>query len=221
MKKINYVALALVLSAGHALASGIPTVDVANLAQMVIDAAKQAEQAAAQLQAVKDDIAQAEAQFNQHKGLITGNSGYGSIGQNSSTYDYIPTSATINGWEEIYSSMDTSALDGMRNKNGLDTESLKQQEASDKELTNLHTMQGAYKANNARLVNITQLQAAADSATTPQQKQDVQSRIALEQASISNEANRLASIQAVMDRQEKIDNLRYNTKLDTLLKGTP
>lgn len=200
-------------------ASGIPTVDVAAIAQAVMDAMQQAQEAAAQLGALEDQIDQAKAQFEEMKQLTTGNSRYGSQYYDPSMYEYLPTSTTAGSWEQIYKNMDGTTLSSYRKKYGLVTDNTGQQEVFDKQLANLRTAEAAYAANNKRLENLKKLQALADSANTPQQKEDIQARLQVEQANIANEANRLATAKDIMERQDKLMAQKQNRDFNKFLSG--
>lgn len=218
----NILALTLVLTAGvytPVYASGIPTVDLAAIAQAVMDAMQQATEAAAQLEQMTREVEQAKELYDENKELITGNSGYGSKYNSDDLTDYIPTTATSGSWEQIYSNMDASTLKAYRTKYGLVSDKPTQQEVYDKKLTNLRTLEGAHRANNLRLENIQNLQALADSAETPQEKQDVLARLSVEQASINNEANRLATVKDLMERQDQMLTQKQNTEYSKFLKG--
>lgn len=202
-----------------ASATGIPTVDVASIAQMAANAVQQASEAAAQLEQAKRAISEAQSQFEKTKGMITGNSGYGSQYNNKDLTDYLPTSTTMNSWEKIYDQMDSSTLQAMRDEYGLKSDEPLQQEVFDKQLTHLYTSETAYKANNRRIENIQALQAEADQAQTPQEKQDIATRISTEQAAIANESNRLATAKELMDRQERLYAQKQNKEFDDFLSG--
>jgi len=222
-KQVRTLAVAVALAAAsmpfQASASGIPTVDVAAIAQAVMDALQQAQEAADQLSAMQEEIEQSAKQFDEMKEMTTGNSGFGSKYYDASMYDYLPTSPTSGSWEQIYSSMDSSTLNSYRNKYGLKSDNETQQEVFDKQLTNLRTLEGAYKANNLRLENLKNLQALADSAQTPQEKEDIQARLQVEQANIANEANRLSTTKDLMERQDKMLAQKQNTEFDKFLSG--
>ncbi|NMZ71325.1 type IV secretion system protein VirB5 [Pseudomonas peli] len=219
------VALAFGASSAPVYASGIPTVDVAAIAQAVMDAMQQAMEAAEQLSAAQDQISelqqqyeQAEQQFEDLKDMTTGNSGYGGQYWSEEMVDYIPTTATAGSWEEIYKDMDAGTLESYRNKYGLKSENETQQEVFDVQLTNLRTLENAHRANNLRLENIKNLQALADSATTPQEKEDIQARLIAEQAAISNEANRLATVESLMARNDKMLAQKQNQEFEKFLE---
>lgn len=221
--KVRALVAALAISTAfvplHSQATGIPTLDMAAIGQAITDAIQQAAEAADQLAALEREIDQAKSQFDDMKKMTTGNSGYGSFYNNPDLVDYLPTSTTQGSWEQIYTNMDQSQLKAYRTKYDMQSDDPLQQEVFDKQLTNLSTAQGAYRANNLRLENLQKLQELADSAETPQQKQDIQARLQVEQASISNEANRLATSKDIMERQDKLLAAKQNKKFEDFLNG--
>lgn len=200
-------------------ATGIPTVDAASIFQLAANAMEQAEQAKAALDEATRGIEEARSQFNELKGLTTGNSGFGSYFNDSNMTSYLPTTTTNGSWQQIYSSFDSSKLSALREKYGLVSDDAQQQEVFDKKLINLATAQEQYAANNYRLENIKKLQEAADSAVTPQQKEDISNRIKTEQAAIANETNRQTTSKELMDKQDALLAQKQNADFDDFMKN--
>lgn len=221
--QIRVISLSVALAASTAgqsvQASGIPTVDVAAIAQMVIDAMQQAQEAADQLGEMQAQYEQAKEQFDELKDLTTGNSRYGTRYNSDDLYDYLPTSTTAGSWEQIYEDMNAGTLEGYRNKYGLKSDQATQQEVFDVQLTNLRTLENAHRANNLRLENIKNLLKLVDQATTPQQKDDIRTRMVAEQAAISNEANRLAAMESLMARNDEMLRQKQNAEFDDFLEN--
>ncbi|VVN22344.1 Type IV secretion system protein virB5 [Pseudomonas fluorescens] len=221
-KTIRVLAISVALATAVAAPTSyaiIPTTDVAAIGQSILNATQQAAQAAAQLAELTRQIEQAKAQFDELKDLTTGNSRYGSRYNDPEMYTYLPTATTAGSWEQIYTNMDSSVLNGYRNKYGLITKNATQQKVYDRQLTNLRTLEGAYRANNLRLENLKKLQEEADRATTPQEKDDIRARLQVEQSNINNEANRLATTQDLMERQDKMMAHQQNREFDKFLSG--
>lgn len=174
---------------------------------------------AEQLKNMEKEFKQAENQFNETKALMTGNSSLGSLLNGSGLYDYLPTATTNDSWSEIYSSMTKSKLDSLREKYGMASTNDVQQEAFDTDLTNLHTLQKTYAATNKRLANIKSLTGLADSAATPQEKADIQARIALEQAAIQNDTNRMDTSAQLMAQNNKLMVRKQNDSFSAFLAG--
>jgi type IV secretion system protein VirB5 len=213
-------AIAVALGTFHTgvFAAGVPTTDIIGNAQMAADALRDAQQAAAALQEAQRAVEQAKSQFNELKNLTTGNSGYGSLLNDSRLTSYLPTTTTSGSWSTIYDKMNMGRLDSLRNEYGLISEDPLQQEVYDKKLTNLATAEDQYQANNVRLQNIKDLQAQADAAVTPQQKEDVSNRIKTEQAAIANESNRQATAKDLMEKQDDLLAQKQNDAFDKFLQ---
>ncbi|MBI6621566.1 hypothetical protein YA0783_25085 [Pseudomonas corrugata] len=204
---------------GYVYAGGIPTYDALNNAQQIMEAGFRAADAAAQLKAAMDDMERAKSEWSENKSLITGNSGYGSGFTDPAAVSYIPTTPNNSAWEQIYSNMDKSVASNMSQKYGLKANTPVQQEALDKQMQDFRYTQDGLAANNQRLKNIENLQKQADTATTPQQKQDIANRIASEQAAVANESNRIAMVENGQKKQEAITRQRVNNDFSTFLEG--
>ncbi|MBT1654856.1 conjugal transfer protein, partial [Klebsiella pneumoniae] len=72
LKTLMAVSLAMAISL-PVYASGIPTVDVANITQLVVNAQQQAKEALAQLDKAKEAISQAKSQYDHYKSIMQGN----------------------------------------------------------------------------------------------------------------------------------------------------
>lgn len=218
LTRFIWLACALAVSS-QSYASGIPTVDLVGNAQQALAEAARLADAAKQLKAAMDQIDQAKSQWSENKGLLTGNSYYGTQFSSSTMVDYIPTSTDAGGWEKLYSNVDKSIAKQEADKYGFTATTPAQQAALDKEMAHWLITQGGYRANNERLENIKKLQAEADRATTPQQKQDIANRIAGEQAEIQNETNRIAMLNSVETQQTKFGKQQVNNDFNTFLQG--
>ncbi|EAR2772343.1 TPA: type IV secretion system protein [Salmonella enterica] len=183
-----------------AFASGIPVVDAASIAQMVKDAATEAQHAKEQMDAYANIISQAKSQFEETKDMISGNWKLGDFVDQQLMNGLIP-----DDWEEIYNDMDS--LVSLREKFGLKSDNADVQKQYDKLLSGYNVLDQAEEVNNTRVENLKQLGNLLDSAETPQQKEDLKLRIQLEQANIQNEQIRLQNVKDMMDKQEKLDNV--------------
>ncbi|ECO4189895.1 conjugal transfer protein [Salmonella enterica] len=181
-------------------ASGIPVVDAASIAQMVKDAATEAQHAKEQMDAYANIISQAKSQFEETKDMISGNWKLGDFVDQQLMNGLIP-----DDWEEIYNDMDS--LVSLREKFGLKSDNADVQKQYDKLLSGYNVLDQAEEVNNTRVENLKQLGKLLDSAETPQQKEDLKLRIQLEQANIQNEQIRLQNVKDMMDKQEKLDNV--------------
>ncbi|MGK7287859.1 type IV secretion system protein [Buttiauxella agrestis] len=114
-KSLRNSILAMVLSFSPLLsqASGIPTVDVASIAQQVMNATQQAQQALDQLNQTKAAIQQAKNQYDHYKNLVTGNNQLGNFLNDPLLNNVLP----VKDWSDIYS--DSKNLTDLRSRYGL------------------------------------------------------------------------------------------------------
>ena len=191
------------------------TTDIPSFINQVENMAQWADQ----LKNMEKQINQAEDQFKETKNLMTGNSALGKLLNAHGLSDYLPTATTNDSWSSIYKSMDKTTLSSMRTKYGMASTNVVQQEAYDVELTNFDTLQKTYAATNKRLENIKSLTGIADTAVTPQEKADIQARIALEQAAIQNDKNRMDTSAQLMAENSKLMVRKQNDSFGAFLAG--
>ncbi|ENE6639022.1 conjugal transfer protein [Salmonella enterica] len=200
MKKtiVKAALLSLAISTGNVSASGIPTVDAANLAQVVLNGLEAAQHAKDQMNAYTDMMSQAQNQFEQNKDLISGNWKLGDFLDSQLMNSILP-----NDWENIYNNV--TDLTNLRDKFGLKSDDPVIQKQYDKLLAGYDVMNKATKANNQRVENLQKLGSLLNSANTPQQKEDLNLRFQMEYVNMQNEQNRLNNISMLMENQKKLD----------------
>jgi hypothetical protein len=190
--------------------ASLPTVDFAAIAQSVRNAAQQAREAYAELSLLKSSLEEGKKEFEENKKLMTGNSHFGNKYNDPILHEYLPTKKS---WEDIYKSIDSSLVDEYRKKYHLNDH------VFDKYLINLITLEKAYNVSNLTLENLQNLQKLADSVKTPQEKEDIHSRLEIEEAKITNEHNRLTELKELMSYDEKLRIKEANEYLGKLLSG--
>jgi type IV secretion system protein VirB5 len=181
------------LSAG---AVGIPVIDPASIAQMVQQATATAQQAADQLNQLKDQYNQTVAAAEAEKQRFEGNWNLGDILNDPTLTSYLPDT-----WTDIYS----GDVSGLRDQYQLKSSDPDVQQQYDSLLSNLNSMQEAYDSTVQRTKNIEQLASYMDQAQTPQQKTDYANRILYEQAQIQNEQSKVAAVKTMMDQRAVIE----------------
>ncbi|OAT35733.1 VirB5 family type IV secretion complex minor pilin [Hafnia paralvei ATCC 29927] len=179
-------------------ATGIPVFDAGSIMQMVQNATETAQQAADQLNQLKDQYNQAVAAAEAEKARFEGNWSLGDILNDPTLTSYLP-----DNWTDIYSSGDVS---GLRDQYQLKSSNPEVQEQYDSLLSNLNTMQEAYDSTVQRTKNIEQLASYMNSAQTPQQKSDYANRILFEQTQIQNEQAKVNAVKTMMEQREHIQN---------------
>lgn len=203
MKKLlvaTALACTLALSAPLVSASGIPTADLANLAQMALDAQRQAKEALDQLTAAKEAIEQAKSQYDNYKSLITGNDQLGRFLDNPA----LNKTLSLDAWEDIY--QQARDLGTLRQRYGLVSDDIDVQKMFDKMLSVTDALERNYEASTERVKNAQAMRAKLDQAQTPQAKQDLQLRYEQEHLELQNQQMLLQQTQMLIAQKEKIEN---------------
>lgn len=190
IKQLTFV-IALSIST-PILASGIPVVDVAGIAQMLQSATQQAAQALDQLNATKNAMMAEKARFE-------GNWSLADVLNDPTLISYLPSK----DWQDLY----TSGRDftQLRKKYNLVSNNPIKQKAFDGMLANLDVMEKSYESTVKRQKNIEDLSRYMNSAQTPQQKSDFSNRLAFEQVQLANEKSRLDSLNVLMKQKKDLE----------------
>lgn len=196
-----------------AAASGVPTVDAANLIQLKLDALEQAKQAVDALKMAKDGIDQVREQYNEYKGLISGNDKLGNFLNNPALNRVLP----LGEWSDVYSTVkDISTL---RSRYGLTSSNASVQQRFDQILSAADALERNYGASNERVQNAEQLRAQLNEAQTPQQKADLQLRYQQELLEQQNQQARMANLQMLVEQQDKIEDTRRTNNFNDYMMG--
>lgn len=196
-------------------ASGIPTVDVASIAQQVMNATQQAQQALDQLNQTKAAIQQAKNQYDHYKSMVTGNNQLGNFLNDPLLNNVLP----VKDWNDIYS--DTKNLTDLRSRYGLTSSDPKVQAAFDKLLQQAGALEDTYNAASQRIDNAEQLRQRLNTVQTPQEREELGLRLQQEQLELQNQQIKLQNIQMLMDQKEKIEDKKRAQAFWNKLEGTP
>lgn len=194
-------------------ASGIPTVDVPSLAQLVANATQQAKEALAQLNETKAAIQQAKSQYDHYKGLLTGNNQLGNFLNDPLLNNVLPAKE----WSDIYS--DTKDLSDLRSRYGLTSSNPKVQEAFDKLLQQAGALEETYNAASQRIENAEQLRQRLNSVQTPQEREELGLRFQQEQLELQNQQIKLQNINMLMEQKAKIEDKKRAEAFWNKLEG--
>lgn len=187
-------------SAVMAAVPGVPTLDASTLIQLKLDAIDQAAQAADALKTAKDGIDQVREQYDNYKGLISGNDNLGNFLNNPALNKVLPLSE----WSDVYSSVQNIA--SLRERYGLTSSNASVQQRFDQILSAADALERNYDASTDRVKNAEQLRAQLNQVNTPQQKADLQLRFQQELLEQQNQQARMANMQMLIQQQEKIEN---------------
>ncbi len=191
--------LSMVAVALPASATGVPTVDAANLIQLRLDAAAQVTQAADALKTAKDGIDQVRSQYNDYKGIVTGNDKLGNFLNNPALNKVLP----VGDWAGVYSSVQD--IVSLRKRYGLISSDATVQEKFDRILAGMDALERTYDASSARVNNAEQLRARLNEVQTPQEKADLQLRYSQELLEQQNTQMRMVNMQMLQEKQADIE----------------
>ncbi|WP_340621895.1 P-type DNA transfer protein VirB5 [Xenorhabdus siamensis] len=192
------IALGIGLTPVITTASGIPTIDVANIAQLVVNAKQQADEALVQLNKTKEAIQQAKNQYDHYKGLVTGNDQLGNFLNDPLLNKVLP----LNDWNNIYTN--AKNLTDLRNRYGLTSSDPNVQKSFDHLLSQAGAFEDMYNAASQRIKNAEQLRQKLNTVQTPQQRGELALRLQQEQVELQNQQMQLQNMQLLMDQQEKL-----------------
>ena len=171
--------------------AGIPTFDSATFTQLTT-----------QIQQTQQILQNAQNQLE----AITGNSNIGRMLYESALVNYIPTSGD---WNEIFN-MDISPL---LEKYGLSSEDERMQKQYEREVSIMLAAERSYQAQTQRLANIEALMDRANEVNNPQQREDLANAIAIEQAAIQLEMNRMNALHASIEQDRLLNETQSNDRL--------
>lgn len=199
-----FLSIGLVISF-KSYSSGIPTVDVAAIAQNIQNALQQAQQAMEQLNALNDQIKEAKSineklkkEADEQLRRFEGNWGLANIFNDPTISSYLE----IDDWKNVMD--DSKNLESLREKYGLKTESENFQRNMDSLLISYDFMQQSYEASSKRAKNLKELSALLDKADTPQKKEDLLNKIAYEIAQVQIEKTRIDTMTQILEQQDQI-----------------
>ncbi|MCY1286045.1 P-type DNA transfer protein VirB5 [compost metagenome] len=192
---------------------GIPTVDVANLAQMVQDAQAQAQQALDALNTAKEGIAQAKQQYEHYQSIVTGNDKLGDFLNDPALNRVLP----MGDWADMYE--DVQDIADLRGRYGLTSKNKDVQAKFDQLLAMTGALEANYNASTERVKNAEKLRQKLDEVQTPQEKEDLNLRYQQEFLELQNQQLRLANMKYLDEQKAIITDRNERYKFDESLKA--
>ncbi|PII85143.1 conjugal transfer protein [Erwinia sp. OLTSP20] len=217
--RIKPLALSLALLLGGqslpplAMASGIPTVSIAELTQMIMDGQRQAQEALDQLTAARDAIAQAKSQYENYKGMVTGNNKLGDFLNDPTLNSLLP----VSDWQDLYSR--TKDLTDLRSRYGLTSSNSKIQAAFDKLLSQAGVLEDQYKATNKRVKTAEGLRTQLNTVQTPGEREQLALRYQQESLELKNQQAQLDNSRYLMEQKDKIEDTRRAQAFEDYMLG--
>ncbi|MEE9681888.1 P-type DNA transfer protein VirB5 [Pseudomonas moraviensis] len=192
---------------------GIPTLDAATGIILTTNALAQAQQALDALNQAKEGIEQARAQYENYKGLISGNSNMGDFLDNPTLNKIMPLSE----WGDVYD--DAKDLPNLRSRYNLQSDNPDIQKQFDKLLSVTGMLEANYNASAERVKNAEQLRQQLNVVETPQQKADLQLRYQQEVLELQNQQARLQNMKMLMDQKEKMESKQRSQAFEDYIRG--
>lgn len=221
MLKKTALAIALIVSS-PSYSAGIPTIDVAAIAQMVKDGVEQVQRFKEQMDAVRSQIEEAKNQLNEAKrqGQFYEDmvNNYTDVFENALIIPDASDYLTHGSWDSIYDSQ-SNDINSLRNKYGLKSDDPKMQAYYDSLLQNHSLQEKQYESSVARQNRLVTLSQLFQSADTPAKKADLANSLEFEKIQLENERALAANMQALMQQQRNLETtLRVQTSKAKLLK---
>ncbi|HAH1276914.1 TPA: P-type DNA transfer protein VirB5 [Escherichia coli] len=212
LKTLMAVSLAMAISL-PVYASGIPTVDVASITQLVVNAQQQAKEALAQLDKAKEAISQAKSQYDHYKSIMQGNDKLGDFLNDPLLNELLP----VSDWQDIYSQ--AKDLPNLRTRYGLTSSDPKIQAAFDKLLSQADTLEKQYDASNKRIKTAEGLRSRLNAVETPKDREQLGLRYQQEMLELQNQQAQLQNTRYLMEQQNKIDDAKRAQAFEDYMLG--
>ena len=206
MKKLAYVVLLASLS-GQVMASGIPTVDVAAIAKTVEEGLTRAQEAANQLNQLKEQYEQQIKYAEDQKQRLEGFTDFSSGFDSASSYMKDSLSSITDGAK--------SDLSGLRDKYGLSSSDNTTQARYDGLLQKIKFYDEFNDSMRERANRITSLQNEFSSADTPQKKADLANQLSTEKMTLDMQIKQFDLAERQM---ESAENARYEVERQNIMK---
>ena len=198
-------------------ASGIPTVDVVAIAQMVADNAENAARFVEDMEEARNRLQEMKEQGEHYKNMVDGHWDYEKILNDPNLNDFFANEE----WQDIYDNV--TNLDQLRDEFGMYSDDPNVQNRYDKELQAYAAREEFYNTAVERNKRMTELLSEFEHAATPAQKEDIGNSIRFEQTQIENDAKMMASLNQLMEDQRRLEHsAKEREKLDILFgEGFP
>lgn len=206
-----FIVASAVPTVAHAI--GIPTLDAATGIILSQNAITQAMEAAEALKTAKEGISQVKEQYDNFKGIVTGNDKLGNFLNNPKLNQVLP----MGDWADLYNT--GKDLAELRERYGLTSSNASVQQKFDRLLSAADSLERMYDASTERINNAAQLRAMLNQVDTPQQKQDLQLRYQQELIEQQNQQIRLANLQMLQQQQEKMENTKKAQAFEDYMLG--
>ena len=199
MIKKTLLTLAFLSITQFSNATGIPTVDVAGIAQMVANNAARAADFAKTLSEAQKRLEQLKQTANHYKSMVEGHHSFEDVLQMANANNGF----AFNNWQDIYN--DTSELEQLREDFNMYSDDPEIQKRFDQELLSYKAQRNYYNGTVARNNRMQTLLNQFSTATTPGLKADLANAINFEQLQIRNDAQMMDTLNKLMEKQKSLE----------------
>ena len=215
VKKLSLV-IALLLPFG-AFATGIPTIDIASITEMIKEASTEAKNFATDMSEARKRLSEMKSQGEYYKKMVDGHWNYEKILNDPNLNHFF----ALDDWKDIYNNVHN--IDELRDEFDMHSDNPEIQSAYDQHLKMYAAQENFYNTTVKRNKHMQSLLEEFSNATTPSQKEDIANSIHFEQTQIENDGKMMASISKLMEDQSRLEhNASEGKKLDRLLgEGFP
>jgi type IV secretion system protein VirB5 len=198
-KKILTLSICAALLTGQhqAYATGIPTVDVASIAQMVLDSTTRAAEFAETIQAARQRLEQMRNSAQFYQDMVEGAYSFEDVLNESGLSEDLALST----WSDAYDNV--SRLQDLRDDFGLNSSDPYTQSRWDSELLRFDANQKLYDSTVKRNEKMLSLLTQFSSATTPAQKESLANAIHFEQLQLQNDVQMVQAMSNLLKQREE------------------
>lgn len=205
MKKLLTVLIISCMSINFS-SGQIPTTDVATVGQLLQNALEAAQQA-------KDQLDKLQDQIDYYKKLYEGNWNLGEAQTTIENELGLPKD-----WKEIFDD-NKSNVETSREEYELSNNNESLQQEYDSYLTQMEFYKKTYQQNIDRANRLRQLSTLLNTATTPQQKADLNNKLAYEQLALQADKQAMENMDRLLSQQEQLRQKQKENKFNKLMFG--
>ena len=173
-------------------AAGIPTIDIAAIAQMILDGVEQATRFKTQMEEAKNRLSEMKSQGDHYKDMVDGHFNFEDVLNNPTSNQFM----ALRNWKDIYN--DSTGLAELRQEFGMFSDDPIVQRRYDNKLRQYNAQSKFHKASVERSEKMKDLLEQFDTATTPAAKDDIANALRFEQTQIQNDTKMMASLNDLM-----------------------
>ena len=197
MKKI--ILIGLLVFPLSVSASGIPVVDVAGLLQMVTDGIARAQEFKQNMDEARNRLGEMKSTADHYKNMVDGHYNFEDILNDPYANQFM----ALDDWKQVYN--DSSGLAELRQEFDMFSDDPQVQRRYDNRLRMYNAQNKYYEGTVKRNNNMQSLLEQFSTATTPAAKEDIANAIRFEQTQVQNDAQIMASLNDLMERQQRLE----------------